>query len=426
MALGGLVMFAAGLYDDLRGLTPRQKFLAQLAAAGIVCLFGCRITAISLLGGAHEFGWIISVPLTVLWIVGITNAFNLIDGMDGLATGLAIVALGTTLALALVMERSGVVMVAAALLGALFGFLRFNFNPARIFLGDSGSLFVGYMLALLSVSGSTKGSTAVLAIVPLFALALPVLDTVLAMARRWLRGVSISSADGRHIHHRLLARGLTPRHAALVLYVAAATLAGIALGVALAPEPQVMLITAAGGVVSLVLLVAGLKGLDYHEFSEARALIAVAPRKLRRVIRDRINAHDLSHVAARAESLRALNAILEDGAGTFGFAHMEVCSPEVIGARARAKGIGFENAWWMVFPLRHDNGQLDPLALVIWSPVGPGSRPHGAERVASILAPQIVAWIDERYAETGAAAAALLAQTSCARAPEPAPELAGV
>ena len=393
-ALGALVMFAAGLWDDLRGLAPRQKLLAQLLAASVVCLFGFRIGAVSLGGEPHHLSAALGVPLTILWIVGITNAFNLIDGLDGLATGIAIVALGTTLSIAVLLGRGDVAFLAAALLGALFGFLRYNFNPARIFLGDSGSLFVGFMLAVLSVSGATKSSTAVLAIVPLFALALPLLDTLLAVARRWLRGISFSTADGRHIHHRLLARGLTPRRAALVLYVAAAALAGIALMVVLAPPEQVQLITAGGALASLLLLVGGLKGLAYHEFSEARAVIAVAPKKLRRIMRDRINANDVAAVLSRAESLEAVNAVLADSADTFGFEHMEICGPAAITMRARQMGIRFDQAWWAVFPLRHQNGRVDPLAMVIWSPTGEGSRPHGAERVAGILAPVIVEWMD--------------------------------
>lgn len=393
-ALGALVMFAAGLWDDLRGLSPRQKLLAQLLAASVVCLFGFRIGALTLGGAPQHISAALGVPLTILWIVAITNAFNLIDGLDGLATGIAIVALGTTLAIAVVLGRTEVAFLAAALLGALFGFLRYNFNPARIFLGDSGSLFVGFMLAVLSVSGATKSSTAVLAIVPLFALALPLMDTLLAVARRWLRGISFSTADGRHIHHRLLARGLTPRRAALVLYVAAAALAGIALMVVLAPPEQVQLITAGGALASLLLLVGGLKGLAYHEFSEARAVIAVAPKKLRRIMRDRINANDIAVVLSRAESLQAVNAVLADSADTFGFEHMEICGPAAITMRARQMGIRFDQAWWAVFPLRHRNGRVDPLAMVIWSPTGEGSRPHGAERVAGILTPVIVAWMD--------------------------------
>jgi UDP-GlcNAc:undecaprenyl-phosphate GlcNAc-1-phosphate transferase len=395
IVLGGVVMFGAGLWDDVRGLSPRGKLLAQLVAASIVCLLGFRIDALTLGGSPHMVAGVVGVPLTILWIVGITNAFNLIDGLDGLATGVAIVALGTTLATALVLGRDDVALVAAALLGALFGFLRYNFNPARIFLGDSGSLFIGFMLAVLSVRGSTKSSTAVLAIVPLFALALPLLDTLLAMARRWLRGSPFSTADGRHIHHRLLALGLTPRRATALLYVVAAALASVALMIALAPPEQVLLITAGGGAVSLVLLMVGLKGLKYHEFSEAGTLIAVAPAKMRRILRDRIEARDLAQLVAVAESRVALNAILEDHAPLFGFMHMELCAPAAITQRALLRDIDFAQAWWAVFPLGRRAAAAE--ALVIWCPTFESSRPHGTERVARILTPALIEWLDREH-----------------------------
>ena len=398
IAAGGAVMFASGLWDDLHGLSPRQKLLAQLLAAAIACLFGFRIDVVTLGATSHALSWGVGLALTLLWIVGITNAFNLIDGLDGLATGIAVVALGTTLALALMLRVPDVAVIIAALLGALAGFLRYNFNPARIFLGDSGSLFVGYMLAVLSVMGSTKSSTAVLAIVPLFALALPLLDTLLAVVRRWLRGVSFATADGRHIHHRLLARGLTPRRAALVMYVAASALAGIALTVVLAPADKVTYITWGGVVASMALLVSGLRGLKYHEFSEVGALIAIAPTKVRRILRDRINAHDVAAALTTAESLAAVNAILEDCASLFDFAHMQVCGPAEVAARATELGIDFEHAWWAVFPLRHRNARVDPMALVVWCPTFGAGRPHGAERVAAILSPVVAARMDHAFA----------------------------
>jgi len=392
VSLGGLVMFAAGLWDDLRGLSARHKLLGQVAAAGVVCLFGFRIDALKVAVLSPEVLAVIGVPLTMLWIVAITNAFNLIDGLDGLATGIAIVALGTTGAIALAVNRFEVALVAAALLGSLVGFLRYNVNPARIFLGDSGSLFVGFMLAVLSVSGSTKASVAVLATVPLFTLALPLLDTLLAVARRWLRGTSFATADRRHIHHRLLARGLTPRRAAVVLYVAAAALASLGLMIALAPPERVWLITGVGGLLSLVLLVMGLKGLDYHEFSEAGQVIAVAPRKLRRILQDRIYANDLAMVVRTAGTIDEANAVLEDAAPEFGFVHMELCNPSAVARRALARGIDLGATWWAVFPLRGSAAASGPVALVIWCRLD-GSRPRGTERVARILSPVISTWL---------------------------------
>lgn len=229
-------LFLVGLFDDLRGLSFRWKFAAQIVAAVYVWQSGFRIDVISHpLGGDLNLG-IFSLPLTVLWIVGITNAVNLIDGLDGLATGIALI---TTLTVGIIAFDRGLLGVTAAsvtLAGALAGFLRFNFNPARIFLGDSGSLFLGFVLAVTSVRGSQKGPTAVAILVPLLVLGLPLMDTGLAVLRRTLRlhtrGMRTDNAlryvarnyqhvflpDRGHIHHRLLDLGLSHRNAVLVLY----------------------------------------------------------------------------------------------------------------------------------------------------------------------------------------------------------------
>lgn len=229
-------LFLVGLIDDLRGLSFRWKFAAQIVAAVYVWQSGFRIDVISHpLGGDLDLG-MFSLPLTVLWIVGITNAVNLIDGLDGLATGIALI---TTLTVGIIAFDRGLLGVTAAsvtLAGALAGFLRFNFNPARIFLGDSGSLFLGFVLAVTSVRGSQKGPTAVAILVPLLVLGLPLMDTGLAVLRRTLRlrtrGMRTDNAlryvarnyqhvflpDRGHIHHRLLDLGLSHRNAVLVLY----------------------------------------------------------------------------------------------------------------------------------------------------------------------------------------------------------------
>ncbi|HEV7704229.1 MAG TPA: MraY family glycosyltransferase, partial [Gemmatimonadaceae bacterium] len=204
LLLGGTVLFGAGLIDDLRRIRPVAKIVAQCVAALIVAKLGFRIEILGIGSSVLHLGWV-SIPLTILWIVAVTNAFNLIDGLDGLATGIAIVALATVFAAATALGNLEVSIVALVLIGALLGFARFNFSPARIFLGDSGSLFIGFMLAVLSMHGSIKSATAVLVAIPLFALAVPLLDVSVSILRRWLRGVPIFSPDARHIHHRLLA-----------------------------------------------------------------------------------------------------------------------------------------------------------------------------------------------------------------------------
>lgn len=393
--LGGGVLFAAGLADDLWGLRPLLKVLAQVVAAVVIYALGFQVEVLSL-GSVAGFslGWL-SLPLTIFWIVGVTNAFNLIDGLDGLATGVALVALTSTLAAALVLGNLEVVIVCVALIGALFGFLRYNFSPARIFLGDSGSLFIGFMLAVLSVHGSLKSATAVLVVVPLFALAVPLLDTLVAIGRRWLRGMPLSNGDARHIHHRLLALGLSHRRAAIVIYVVASVLAMLGLSLAFAPPTLLTGATVAGGLLSLCLLAYGMYHLEYHEFAEAGAVLASGVLRIRRVIRDQIHARDVAQVIARAETLAELDAILDDNASNFGFLGMEICR-EASGGRFRgpsSRGYG-RRSWKLDYPVASfEADDDDPFVLRIWSDPERGSRPFGAERVAGILAPVIEKWI---------------------------------
>jgi UDP-GlcNAc:undecaprenyl-phosphate GlcNAc-1-phosphate transferase len=260
LALGAAAMFVMGFLDDLYRLSFRTKFAVQIAAAVLVWLGGFRIDIVGLLyGDPIVLGWA-SLPVTILWIVGITNAINLIDGLDGLAAGTALIQTTAVAAIALARGQEGVVAASLALWGSLFGFLLMNFNPARIFLGDSGSMFIGFMMAVISVRGSQKGATAVAALTPLLVLGLPILDTSFAILRRFARVVSESSATERrlvfilanahrvflpdrdHIHHKLLDVGLTHRSAVLVLYVAVLGAAGAAFSLVVARSVAVALI----------------------------------------------------------------------------------------------------------------------------------------------------------------------------------------
>jgi UDP-GlcNAc:undecaprenyl-phosphate/decaprenyl-phosphate GlcNAc-1-phosphate transferase len=159
------------------------------------------------------------MALTVLWIVALCNVMNLIDGIDGLATGIATIAAGTVFVASYQRGDIGTAMLAAALIGGTLGFLPYNSNPARIFLGDTGSMLLGYLLASLSVLGTYKSYTALSLLVPLIALGVPVLDTALAITRRWRTHRPIFQADTEHLHHRLLQRGLSQRQTAVVLYL---------------------------------------------------------------------------------------------------------------------------------------------------------------------------------------------------------------
>ena len=286
-AVSFMAIIVLGVCDDIWSLKPGQKFLVQMMAGALVYFAGFRIDSVTNIfaGGTFHLG-LFSLPFTVLWVVGITNAFNLIDGLDGLASGIALIASLTISSIALLHHDIATAAIGAALAGAVIGFLRYNFNPAKIFLGDSGSLFLGFTLAVLSIQSSTKGSTAFSVIVPLLALGVPIIDTSLAMLRRALRafllpmsgsttestkgsGVkklySMFLPDRRHIHHQLLAHGLSHRNAVMVLYVASC-----AFGL------SAFLVTAGSLNASLVLVGVGLVGavavrkLGYHEMAVLR------------------------------------------------------------------------------------------------------------------------------------------------------------
>ncbi|HSN90525.1 MAG TPA: MraY family glycosyltransferase [Anaeromyxobacteraceae bacterium] len=215
---GGLAIAALGVYDDLRGAGARVKFTVQFAVAGALYATGFRIDQIANpFGDAIPLG-ALGLPFTLLWIAGVVNAMNLVDGLDGLAGGVALVAVGSTFAVAALRAEPLMVLFTAALAGAIVGFLYYNFNPASIFMGDTGSMFLGFVLATTAIQTNQKSATAVAILVPIVALGVPIADTVLAVARRAARGAPLFQADRGHIHHRLLAAGLSHRQAVLVLY----------------------------------------------------------------------------------------------------------------------------------------------------------------------------------------------------------------
>jgi UDP-GlcNAc:undecaprenyl-phosphate/decaprenyl-phosphate GlcNAc-1-phosphate transferase len=253
-----------GLVDDARGIGPLAKLTAQAAAGLYLYYRGFQVSQISNpFGEAIHLG-MLALPVTLLWLVGMSNAFNLIDGMDGLAAGIALVATVGLQAAAAVSGRWEVVLVAGALAGALVGFLPYNFNPARVFLGDCGSLPVGFILAAIALKGSVKASAAVAVAVPLLALALPILDVGLAVVRRFMRRKRIFQGDHDHIHHRLVDMGLTPRRAVVTLYGVAVLFTGLALAVAMGPGQVVW---AAVAIVVLVIWL-GVRALGYWEVTE--------------------------------------------------------------------------------------------------------------------------------------------------------------
>ena len=223
----GTFIFIVGLIDDLRGMRVRHKLLAQIVAATAICLAGVRI---DLLGVANlitvNLGWL-SFPVTIFWIVAITNAVNLIDGLDGLAAGISAVVCAVIAIFAFDIGQPLLVMLMLALLGSLSGFLFYNFNPARIFMGDCGSMFLGFIMASASVLCATKSRTIIALALPTLALGLPIFDTIFSMLRRYLKRRGIMSPDRGHLHHILLDMGLNHRQVVIIMYALTAMAAGM-------------------------------------------------------------------------------------------------------------------------------------------------------------------------------------------------------
>ncbi len=261
---GSLVVFLLGLYDDAKGASVWLKFSVQTAAALLIMFAGGvgvhRITVPFY--GVIEIGWL-WILLTAGWIVGVTNAFNLIDGLDGLAGGVAFISVTTLFVIAFMLHgRSMVVLVSAALAGSLLGFLKYNFHPARVFLGDCGSMFLGYALAVLSVEGASKRTTLLALLIPMLIVGIPVFDTLYSMVRRLGRKVLIEhdyrpssflamfSADRAHIHHALMEMGYTHRRTVVILYGGAIVFCMFALAAVIWQDDRV----------SMGLMVAGVMG----------------------------------------------------------------------------------------------------------------------------------------------------------------------
>ncbi|WP_110954219.1 glycosyltransferase family 4 protein [Anaerosinus massiliensis] len=219
LLLGGTVILAVGVIDDLKNLPAKVKLAGQIIAALVLVLFDIRIDWISDPFGDMIYLEYLAVPVTIFWIVGLTNTVNLIDGLDGLAAGVSTIASITILLVALQQNYILIAVLTAAIAGGALGFLQYNFNPAKIFMGDTGSMFLGYMLAGISVIGAVKSAATIALIVPIFALGLPILDTAFAIVRRYMSGKPIFKPDRGHLHHRLLDLGFTQRQAVLLMYV---------------------------------------------------------------------------------------------------------------------------------------------------------------------------------------------------------------
>lgn len=262
----GFLVFLLGLYDDVRGAGPYLKFTVQTIAATMLWFGGLRILDLPVIFGARQFPWFIGLALTIVWVLGITNAFNLIDGLDGLAAGSALFSTFVVFVVALLSHSSLVALMTLALAGTIVGFLRFNFNPATIFLGDCGSLFIGFLLSALALVGAQKAPTVIAVAIPVVSFGLPILDTSLSVLRRLIAGRPLFTADREHIHHKLLQLGFSHRQVVIVLYAVSALFALLSL----------FLLWPTGSSLGLVLAVLGtgiwlgVQHLGYLEFGEIR------------------------------------------------------------------------------------------------------------------------------------------------------------
>ena len=310
------LIFAIGLTDDLIGLKPWQKLLGQVAAAGLAYWAGVRVAGVA--GFFPNEVWS-SLPLTLFWLLACTNAFNLVDGLDGLAAGMGLVATLTMLVAALQEPNMPLAYACVPLVGALLAFLVFNFNPATVFLGDSGSMLIGFLLGCFGAVWAQKSATLVGMTVPLLAVSIPLLDVSLTILRRFLRNQPIFSADRGHIHHRLLDRGLAPSRAVLVLYLGCAAAAAFAL---LLTHPYAGRFYGPIVLVICVVVWVGIRQLRYAEFGIASRLLlgGELQRTLGGQMRLEMLAEKLGEARSEEECWRVLSASIDD----FGFSGVEL------------------------------------------------------------------------------------------------------
>lgn len=232
LIVGSIILIAVGVWDDVKQIGPKTKLLGQILAAAVLVAFGDKVEFITNPWGQMIYLDYFSIPLTIFWIVGFTNIVNLIDGLDGLAAGISLISCIAIFTVLLQIGQSDLALVTMALAGAACGFLRYNFNPAKIFMGDTGSMLLGYTMAAVSVIGAVKTAATVSLVVPVIVLGLPILDTTFAIIRRKINNRPVFKPDKGHVHHRLLAMGLTQKQAVLLMYAVTTVLGCVAVIVA--------------------------------------------------------------------------------------------------------------------------------------------------------------------------------------------------
>lgn len=310
MLIGFLIatssIFLVGAYDDLKSLRPQSKLICEFLAAVFLYFSGFGLHNIGLSVGGHAIGEPFGFGLTVIWILLITNAFNLIDGLDGLAVGTALLSAIVVIATSLVQHHDLVTMLSCALFGTLLGFVPFNFHPASIFMGDSGSLFIGFALGALSLSGWSGRPTVTGVVVPILCFGLPILDVTLAVARRFLNRQPLFRADADHVHHKLLKRGLSQQRAVLVLY--GVTAAFVLASVLLIRESTMLVPVLAATSLAILL---GVRQLRYQEFSGGWLGLQPYLRR-RQIARAQQCIQQASHSLDRCGDFRSICRVLRD------------------------------------------------------------------------------------------------------------------
>jgi UDP-GlcNAc:undecaprenyl-phosphate GlcNAc-1-phosphate transferase len=309
LTLVASVVFLTGLLDDLIGLAAWQKLLGIVGASVLAYLAGIHVEILLLHGLPRWLGF----AITVIWLVGCTNAFNLIDGMDGLAAGVGLVATVAMLLAALTQNNIPLILATMPLAGCLLGFLRYNFSGASVYLGDCGSLSLGFLLGCFGALWSEKSVALVALTVPLLAVSIPLLDVVLSILRRFLRNRPIFQADRGHIHHRLLDRGLSPKSAVLTMYALCGLVAVLSLlASALHNQFTGLVVILFGGAVWI-----GIRQLDYAEFASAGRMLFGG--KFRRIIDVEARLKDFEATLCKADSVEECWSHIRAGSRDFGF-----------------------------------------------------------------------------------------------------------
>jgi len=392
------LVFAVGIWDDIRALRWPTKLAGEVVAALWLCSWGIRVNVFRVPGQGSVLLHLLAYPITVLWMLLSTNGINLVDGMDGLATGIALAATGTLMMAGLLTGNTGLVAITVPLAGALLAFLWFNFNPASIFLGDSGSLTVGFLLGACGVIWSQKATATVALAVPVLSFGLPIVDSGLAISRRFLAGKALFLPDLRHIHHRLKDRGASTRQVVVILYGASAVLAAVSLLVA---DNRVIGLGLA--VLALTLLSwFGIRYLQYEEFEEASYVLG---RRLgaRDAIAELLRFNQLAARSVEIGSSEDLWLLVCELGRTLRCEKVELRWGD-LQREWRPAGETAIAGWELVVPLATPQTEKRYLRLVLSRDSGLAALAPG--RVARVLQqqlqPQCRAWLDAQLETAGA------------------------